>query len=142
MAVQYPELDAHLPWRCIQRRNVSILYAYEKGCDVIIAIDDDNYVLPGTDFVGTHVAGLTLLETPSLSSSSGWLNVCKFLKDHRGALSRRFGDANEFTCINCIAGVPFYPRGYPMEERWPKVESRRINMLSCARLKMLFAASG
>jgi hypothetical protein len=20
-----------------------------------------------------------------------------------------------------LAGVPFYPRGYPMEERWPKV---------------------
>ena len=86
--MQYPEFDAHLPWRCIQRRNVSILYAYEQGCDVIIAIDDDNYVLAGTDFVGTHVAGLTLHDTPSLSSSSGWLNVCKFLKDHRGALAR------------------------------------------------------
>jgi hypothetical protein len=86
MLMQYPEFDAHLPWRCIQRRNVSILYAYEQGCDVIIAIDDDNYVLPGTDFVGTHLAGLTLQENPltSLSSSSGWLNVCKFLKDHRG----------------------------------------------------------
>lgn len=101
---KYPEFDAHLPWRCIQRRNVSILYAYEQGCDVIIAIDDDNYVLPGTDFVGTHLAGLSLQENPltSLCSSSGWLNVCKYLKDHRG--------------------VPFYPRGYPMEERWPKVE--------------------
>ena len=88
MHAQYPEFDAHLPWRCIQRRNVSILYAYEQGCDVIIAIDDDNYVLAGTDFVGTHVAGLTLHDTPSLTSSSGWLNVCKFLKDHRGALAR------------------------------------------------------
>ena len=57
MHLQYPEFDAHLPWRCIQRRNVSILYAYEQGCDVIIAIDDDNYVLAGTDFVGTHLAG-------------------------------------------------------------------------------------
>ena len=68
---------------------MSILYAYEQGCDVIIAIDDDNYVLPGTDFVGTHVAGLTLDEHPlaALSSSSGWLNVCKYLKDHRGALA-------------------------------------------------------
>jgi hypothetical protein len=32
-------------------------------------------LLAGTDFVGTHVAGLTLHDTPSLSSSSGWLNV-------------------------------------------------------------------
>jgi hypothetical protein len=86
MHLQYPEFDAHLPWRCIQRRNVSILYAYEQGCDVIIAIDDDNYVLSGTDFVGTHLAGLSLHcnPLPSLCSSSGWLNVCKYLKDHRG----------------------------------------------------------
>ena len=54
MHLQYPKFDAHLPWRCIQ---VSILYAYEQVCDVIIAIDDDNYVLAGTDFVGTHLAG-------------------------------------------------------------------------------------
>jgi hypothetical protein len=27
-----------------------------------------------------------------------------------------------FVCVHCVLGVPFYPRGYPMEERWPKVE--------------------
>ena len=99
MRVQYPEFDAHLPWRCIQRRNVSILYAYEQGCDVIIAIDDDNYVLPGTDFVGTHLAGLSLHENPltSLSSSSGWLNVCKFLKDHRGERELAWQRRTSFT---------------------------------------------
>jgi hypothetical protein len=124
MRLQYPEFDAHLPWRCIQRRNVSILYAYEQGCDVIIAIDDDNYVLAGTDFVGTHVAGLSLHcnPLPSLCSSSGWLNVCKYLKDHRGALDRHIRNNTAASLIVCLdAGVPFYPRGYPMEERWPKV---------------------
>jgi hypothetical protein len=77
---------------------VSILYAYEQGCDVIIAIDDDNYVLPGTDFVGTHLAGLSLQENPltSLCSSSGWLNVCKYLKDHRGAAAWK---SRLFVCV-------------------------------------------
>ena len=100
MRMQYPEFDAHLPWRCIQRRNVSILYAYEQGCDVIIAIDDDNYVLPGTDFVGTHLAGLSLQDNPltSLCSSSGWLNVCKYLKDHRGAAAWK---SRLFVCV-CV----------------------------------------
>ena len=114
MTVQYPEFDAHLPWRCIQRRNVSILYAYEKGCDVIIAIDDDNYVLPGTDFVGTHVAGLTLRDTTSLSSSSGWLNVCKFLKDHHGALARQVGHAAGCAhVLTTLQVCPFIPVDIP-----------------------------
>jgi hypothetical protein len=39
------------------------------------------------------VDGLTLHATPSLSSSSGWLNVCKFLKDHHGTLSPQVMDA-------------------------------------------------
>ncbi len=99
---QYPEFDEHLPWRCIQRRNVSILYAYEQGCDVIIAIDDDNYVIPGTDFVGTHLAGLSLHENPltSLSSSSGWLNVCKYLKDHRGAIAQQAAGRVNCACAS------------------------------------------
>jgi hypothetical protein len=121
--VQYPEFDAHLPWRCIQRRNVSILYAYEQGCDVIIAIDDDNYVLPGTDFVGTHVAGLTLHDTPSLASSSGWLNVCKFLKDHRGTFSRPVGHAAEIVrALTALQAFLFIPADTP----W-KSAGQRLN---------------
>ena len=31
--------------------------------------------------------------------------------------------------LTAFAGVPFYPRGYPMEERWPKVKLHRIIIL-------------
>ena len=100
---KYPELNAHLPWNCIQRRNVSILYAYEQGCEIIIAIDDDNLCDPRTNYIGEHLAAFDRPQAmPELSSTSGWLNICKFLRDKRG--------------------VPFYPRGFPMEQRWPQFE--------------------
>ena len=53
---KYPELGEEIPWNCIQRRNLAILLAYERGCDVIITIDDDNYFVEGQDFVGEHTA--------------------------------------------------------------------------------------
>jgi hypothetical protein len=95
----YPELDAEIPWNSIQRRNIAILTAYEKGCDVIITIDDDNYFVEGQDFIGEHSAPiLKANEHSAIKSSTGWLNICDFLED-----KRKF---------------EFYPRGYPMNERW------------------------
>ncbi len=87
----------------VQRRNLAILYAYERGAEVIITIDDDNFFVDGQDFLGEHAAPL-IGEPPeleALSSSSSWLNICDFLEDHRG--------------------FSFYPRGYPMNQRWPAV---------------------
>ena len=88
---------AHAP----QRRNLAILYAYERGAEAIITIDDDNFFVEGQDFIGDHCAPIVgpPPELDALSSSSAWLNVCAFLEDHR-----RFA---------------FYPRGYPMAHRWP-----------------------
>jgi len=95
----YPELGEEIPWNCIQRRNLAILVAFEKGCDVIITIDDDNYFVEGQDFVGEHSQPiLKTNEHSALKSNTGWLNVCEFLEDKRK--------------------VEFYPRGYPMNQRW------------------------
>ena len=89
----------------LQRRNVSILVAFERGAEVIITIDDDNFFVEGQDFIGDHaapiLAGEQAMET--LSSNTGWLNVCGFLEDKRG--------------------FEFYPRGYPMDQRWPALPS-------------------
>lgn len=96
---KYPELGAEIPWNSIQRRNLAILLAYEKGCDVIITIDDDNYFVEGQDFVGEHSAPiLRASEHVALKSNTDWLNVCEFLEDKRK--------------------YEFYPRGYPMNQRW------------------------
>lgn len=51
----FPELAATLPWNCIQRRNVALLWALDvERADVVITIDDDNAPPEGLsqDFVG------------------------------------------------------------------------------------------
>ena len=50
---RFPELWQHLKFDSIQRRNIGILMAYENGADVVITIDDDNFVM-NQDFVGAH----------------------------------------------------------------------------------------
>jgi hypothetical protein len=94
---RYPELGDHLPWNSIQRRNIAILLAYERACDPIITIDDDNFLLT-PDFVGRHSLAGREAELPELTSSTGWLNVCSELEE--------------------VRGVPFYHRGFPPGERW------------------------
>ena len=99
---RYAPLLAALPWNCIQRRNVALLYAYAASCDTIITIDDDNYPVENCDFVGGHLRNLGRdvrdADVPVVTAASGWYNICEPLVDHRG--------------------VVFYPRGYPMDERW------------------------
>lgn len=94
---RFPELWNHLRFDSIQRRNIGMLMAYENGADLVITIDDDNFVMNG-DFVGLHGVAGTCPELPAYASTSGWFNVCSVLQvDH---------------------GVQFYHRGYPQEMRW------------------------
>jgi len=94
----YTELKDFLPYNCIQRRNVSFLYAYEKKAEIIITIDDDNFITENSDFIGEHSIVGTNKEIEALSSSSGWINVCDFLEEKNNH--------------------PFYHRGFPLEKRW------------------------
>lgn len=93
---KFPELNAHLPFNSIARRNIGHLLAYESGADTIIMLDDDN-LATSHDFVRHHETGIR----PSLvhyASSSGWYNVCDALNEKHG--------------------VRFYARGYPPSQRW------------------------
>jgi Reversibly glycosylated polypeptide len=94
---RFPELWTHLRFDSIQRRNVGMLLAYENGADVVITIDDDNFVL-GQDFVGLHSVVGRVRELPTYSSTSGFFDVCSFLEVENG--------------------VRFYHRGYPQKQRW------------------------
>ena len=94
---RFPDLWNHLRFDSIQRRNIGILLAWEKGADVIITIDDDNFVM-NQDFVGSHSTVGSVHELPTYGSTSGWFNVCSFLEADRG--------------------VEFYHRGYPQNLRW------------------------
>src|ERR1039457_3873648 len=58
---RFPELWTHLRFDSIQRRNIGMLLAYENGADVVITIDDDNFVMD-QDFVGLHAAAGSVRE--------------------------------------------------------------------------------
>ncbi|MFA4880056.1 MAG: hypothetical protein WC650_00330 [Candidatus Doudnabacteria bacterium] len=103
---RFPKLWEHLPFNSIQRRNIGLLFAYERGADIIITIDDDNLVISEQDFVGSHsIIGMER-ELISYSSKTGWLNICEFLQE-----------ANN----NC-----FYHRGYPSSQKGRAGESNFI----------------
>jgi Reversibly glycosylated polypeptide len=94
---RFPDLWTHLRFDSIQRRNIGILLAYQRGAEVVITIDDDNFVMQ-QDFVGIHGAVGSVREMNSLGSTSGWFDVCSFF------------DVDD--------GVRFYHRGYPWKMRW------------------------
>jgi hypothetical protein len=98
---RFPELREHLRFDSIQRRNIGLLLAYERGADVVITIDDDNFVMD-QDFVGSHGIVGTVRELPTYGSTCGWFNVC--------------------SCLDTEDGVEFYHRGYPQRMRWTEAE--------------------
>lgn len=89
----FPELDEHIQYNCIQRRNIGILYAFQNNADVIITIDDDNFFLT-KNFVGHHKVGDTK-ELDVISTNIGWLNVCNFLEEEHGREFHHRGHALE-----------------------------------------------
>ncbi len=97
---RWPELRRHLPWNCIQRRNVAILKAVRDGADAVVTIDDDNFVAEDDHFeqfmpvCGAPGEKLTL---PAYGRPGEWFNVCRFLTT-----------ANNYQ---------FVPRGYGMVAR-------------------------
>ena len=98
---ELPKLWRHLRFDSMQRRNIGMLVAWRNGADIIISIDDDNFVT-AQDFVGKHGGVGAIGEYQSFGSTSGWLNVCSFLQ------------ADD--------DVRFYPRGYPQKHRWKEGE--------------------
>ncbi len=78
-----------------------MLLAYENGADVVVMVDDDNFVM-GQDYVSAHGVVGTEREIDTYYSSTGWFNVCSFLQE-----------AND---------TPFYHRGYPQGMRWKEAD--------------------
>jgi hypothetical protein len=102
---RFPELNRHLVYNSIQRRNIALIFAYEQGAETIITIDDDNFIL-NKDFVRLHSVG-QVKEMEVIFSNTKWFNVCDYLKERYG---RRI-----------------YHRGFPQEYRFlkEKIKIRR-----------------
>jgi|MDTF01.1.fsa_nt_gb hypothetical protein len=97
----FKELKKYLPWNSVQRRNVAILFALKLKAELIITIDDDNF-LHDKDFLNSHLNQMNGDNKFELSSKTGWVNICKFLKEknsnnffHRGyPISKRYSSQN------------------------------------------------
>lgn len=102
---RWHEFKNFLPWNCIQRRDVGLVYAfYEGSADIVITIDDDN-LLSQQDYFGHHDIVGNRQNLKIVSADSGWWNVCEMLEEARG--------------------IPFYHRGYPYSKRWMTDEDKK-----------------
>ena len=98
----WPELREHLPWNCIQRRNVAVLKAACDGADVVVTVDDDNFLADENyfaycDTLDPCAASAPAQTLPAYGRPGEWFNICRFLTT-----------ANNYQ---------FVPRGYGMAAR-------------------------
>ncbi|HEY3964472.1 MAG TPA: hypothetical protein VGM05_07920 [Planctomycetaceae bacterium] len=71
--------EAFVPYNSDNRRNIGFLLALERGCDVLVSIDDDNFCLPEGDFIAEHHAVGGVGREKQVQSSDGWFNICSLL---------------------------------------------------------------
>jgi hypothetical protein len=90
---KFPDFAAIVPWNSDNRRNIGFLRALEEGCEILVAIDDDNFALPESDFYAAHSHTGKAVTLESVSGDSGWYNICQ-----------------ELTLDPAIDAIP---RGYP-----------------------------
>ena len=95
---RFRRLNRLVPWNSIQCRNVGLIYALEQGYENVISIDDDNFLVAGSDFVGEHISGLGVSASQKIvHTDTGWFNCL-------GMMQTNFGTV--------------YPRGFALGKRW------------------------
>ena len=94
--------EGFIPWNTDNRRNIGFLRARERGCDVLISIDDDNYCPDDLDFIGAHHVVGSQADRAATTTATGahWFNACAGLSHD--------------------AGTIIYPRGFPYSVRLNK----------------------
>jgi hypothetical protein len=93
---KFNKLKKYLSWNSVQRRNVAFLKAIETGSEIIITIDDDNF-LESKNFIHKHIKAFSQKNYTMISSNNAWYNVCNLLKEKNNNL--------------------FFHRGYPVSKR-------------------------
>ncbi|MFC1789592.1 hypothetical protein ACFLYY_01290 [Patescibacteria group bacterium] len=90
------ELLNLFPYNTPDRVMLGGMLSYLRGCERLIALDDDNFPTE-YDFVGSHSITGKEEEIKLIKNESGWFNVHNALIDERN--------------------IPFYPRGFPWGQR-------------------------
>lgn len=101
---KFPDLKKIIPYNSDNRRNIGYLIAGERKTEIILAIDDDNYVDVSKDYLKDQsIVGKTM-DFEAISDKSGWFNICSMMK---------FEPERKI-----------YPRGYPYYKRWKDGNSK------------------
>ena len=98
----FPELAREIPWKTDNRRNVGFLMAYRDQCDVIIAIDDDNFPKEQWPFIVGHAVVGQTLSLPTAIGYEGWFNLCSMMN---------------IDCPSLGASDTVYAMGFPYQRR-------------------------
>jgi hypothetical protein len=75
---RFPEIDALIPYNSDQRRNIGYLKAAEEGAEILVALDDDNFV-KDDDWYAAHSVVGTTATLPTASSATKWWNPCRMM---------------------------------------------------------------
>jgi hypothetical protein len=110
---KWPEFSEYLPWNSPERRNVGLMLAYRNRSDIIVTIDDDNLV-DEEDYFGGHMILGEERTVETVTTASGWWNLCDMLVEQQG--------------------IRFYPRGFPLSERWRAEERHEKRQQVTARV--------
>ncbi len=90
---KFPSMRDRIPYNTDNRRNVGFLMALDRGVDVMISIDDDNFCLANSDFVREHSVVGDEVDANESESSDRWFNI--------GSL------------LSTSVQAEIYPRGFP-----------------------------
>ena len=95
--IRFPNLSKIIPWNSDCRRNIGYLLAHMQEAEIIIALDDDNFVT-ADDYYGGHSVVGDVKSLTTISSANKWFNPCSMLETSHGHT--------------------IYPRGFPYSRRW------------------------
>lgn len=102
---RFPSMRGRIPYDSDNRRNVGFLMALDAGAELLISIDDDNFVIDGSDFVGEHAVAGSNAAVAEAESSDGWFNIG--------------------TMLTATPQIEIFPRGFPY---FGRKRERRIEM--------------
>lgn len=75
---RFAEVDALLPFNSDQRRNIGYLKAAEQGAQILVAVDDDNWVRDDDWFASHSIVGQRV-RLPTVGCQSNWFNPCAMM---------------------------------------------------------------
>ena len=96
-----------MPYNSGARKLLGNFIAYKDGADLVIQIDDDNFVQK-SDFIGEHGNVDKNKKIKLFSSKNGWYNIYEQLNEKNN--------------------IPFFPRGFPWSKRQYLLKSKNIKI--------------